>query len=245
MKMCTIQGGGGFAPGIFRCGKFHISNVCEISHSVLRPLCEINSCRNLAILACHHPVGASSIHQGSAMHGPARAKAVAQCLCPRVPSATSASALGTHCLVFFAAGSLSMPLVDMEAETGAETDTEIDATDELLLEIAGDEKKRNQFQNLEGKSQHFVLSVACSQTIFYGIPIFIRLLVVLFMHEKNNFFMRLMGRRFEVAGIKPRYPPPPLAEAPPCLAPPCLSAGTRFDRCFSDHSFYGQKLSGT
>jgi len=54
---------------------------------------------------------------------------------------TSAPALGTHCLVFFAAGSLSLPLADMEAETGAETDTGIDATDELSLEIAGDEEE--------------------------------------------------------------------------------------------------------
>ena len=45
----TIQGGGGyFAGGIFRCGKFRISNVCEISRSIFRPLCEINPVRNLA-----------------------------------------------------------------------------------------------------------------------------------------------------------------------------------------------------
>ena len=34
--------------GIFRCGKFRISNVCEISRSIFRPLCEINPARNLA-----------------------------------------------------------------------------------------------------------------------------------------------------------------------------------------------------
>ena len=48
-------GGGGFAMGIFRCGKFRTSNVCEISCSILRLLCEIHSCRNLATLARHHP----------------------------------------------------------------------------------------------------------------------------------------------------------------------------------------------
>ena len=41
---------------------------------------------------------------------------------------------------FFAAGSLSLPLADMDVETGAETDTEID---ELLLEIAGNEEGRS------------------------------------------------------------------------------------------------------
>ena len=41
--------------GIFRCGKLRISNVCEISRSILRPLCKINLCQNLATMACHHP----------------------------------------------------------------------------------------------------------------------------------------------------------------------------------------------
>ena len=36
------------------------------------------------------------------------------------------------------------------------------------------------------------------------------------------------------------YPPPPFAEAPPGL-----STGTRSDRRFPDHSFYGQKLNRT
>ena len=72
------------------------------------------------------------------MHGPAQAKAGASCLYPRVPQHLH---LGTHCLVFFAAGSLTLPLADMEAETGAETDTETDATDELSLEIARDEEE--------------------------------------------------------------------------------------------------------
>ena len=41
--------------------------------------------------------------------------------------------------------------------------------------LLGTKKRRNQFQNLEGqnlegKSQHFVLSVACSQTIFVSEP---------------------------------------------------------------------------
>ena len=36
-----VQGGGGSRGGIFRCGKFRISNVCEISRSIFRPLCEI------------------------------------------------------------------------------------------------------------------------------------------------------------------------------------------------------------
>ena len=44
----TYRGGGDFAGGIFRCGKFRISNVCEISRSIFRPLCEINPVRNLA-----------------------------------------------------------------------------------------------------------------------------------------------------------------------------------------------------
>ena len=42
--------GGDFATGIFRCGKFPISNVCEISRSIFRPLCEINPARNLATM---------------------------------------------------------------------------------------------------------------------------------------------------------------------------------------------------
>ena len=44
------RGGGNFATGIFRCGKFRISNVCEISRSIFRPLCEINPARNLATM---------------------------------------------------------------------------------------------------------------------------------------------------------------------------------------------------
>ena len=46
----VLQGGGDFATGIFRCGKFRISNVCEISRSIFRPLCEINPVRNLATM---------------------------------------------------------------------------------------------------------------------------------------------------------------------------------------------------
>ena len=45
-----VQGGGDFATGIFRRGKFRISNVCEISRSIFRPLCEINPARNLATM---------------------------------------------------------------------------------------------------------------------------------------------------------------------------------------------------
>ena len=67
---------------------------------------------------------------------------------------TSAPAFWTHCLVFFEAGLLSLPIADMKAET----DTEIDATDKMSLEMLGTKKKRDQFQNLEGKSQHL-----CSQ----------------------------------------------------------------------------------
>jgi len=93
---------------------------------------------------------------------------------------TPAPALRTHCLVFFAAGSLSLPLADMEAETGAETDTGIDATDELSLEIAGDGEGARSVSEPGGECQQFVLSVACSQTIFDGIPVCIRLLVALF-----------------------------------------------------------------
>ena len=55
MVVCTfggifhhVQGGGDFAGGIFHCGTFRISNVCEISRSIFRPLCEINPVRNLA-----------------------------------------------------------------------------------------------------------------------------------------------------------------------------------------------------
>ena len=44
--MICYRGGGNFATGIFRCGKFRISNVCEISRSMFRPLCEINPARN-------------------------------------------------------------------------------------------------------------------------------------------------------------------------------------------------------
>ena len=43
-----IQRGGYFAGGIFCCGKFRISNVCEISRSIFKPLCEINPVQNLA-----------------------------------------------------------------------------------------------------------------------------------------------------------------------------------------------------
>ena len=50
-----LQGGGGdFATGIFRCGKFCISNVREIFHFILSPLCEINSSQNLATWVRHH-----------------------------------------------------------------------------------------------------------------------------------------------------------------------------------------------
>ena len=45
---CHVTGGGDFAGGIFRCGKFRISDVCEISRSIVTPLCEINPVRNLA-----------------------------------------------------------------------------------------------------------------------------------------------------------------------------------------------------
>ena len=44
----SSKGGGDFAGGIFHCGKFRISNVCEIFRSIFRPLCEINPVRNLA-----------------------------------------------------------------------------------------------------------------------------------------------------------------------------------------------------
>ena len=48
-------GVGDFATGQFRCGKIGISNACKISRSILRPLCKINLCQNLATLAHHHP----------------------------------------------------------------------------------------------------------------------------------------------------------------------------------------------
>ena len=41
-------GGGDFAAGLFRRGIFRISNSCEISHVIFRPLCKINPLRNLA-----------------------------------------------------------------------------------------------------------------------------------------------------------------------------------------------------
>ena len=44
----TYKGGGGVRGGIFRCGKFRTSNVCKISRSIFRPLCEINPVQNLA-----------------------------------------------------------------------------------------------------------------------------------------------------------------------------------------------------
>ena len=43
-----IQGGGGLMAGIFRRGIFRVSNLCEISHGISRPLCEINPLRNSA-----------------------------------------------------------------------------------------------------------------------------------------------------------------------------------------------------
>ena len=42
-------GGGGFATGLFRCEKFRILNVCEISRSNFRPLCEINPLRKFLV----------------------------------------------------------------------------------------------------------------------------------------------------------------------------------------------------
>ena len=46
----TLQGGGGggFAAGIFRRGILRVSNSCEISHIIFRPLCGIKPLRNLA-----------------------------------------------------------------------------------------------------------------------------------------------------------------------------------------------------
>ena len=44
----AYRGEGGFAVGLFRRGIFCISNSCEISHIIIRPLCEINPLRNLA-----------------------------------------------------------------------------------------------------------------------------------------------------------------------------------------------------
>ena len=52
-----LQGGGNFAAGLFRRGIFRISNSCEISHVIFRPLCEINPLRNLAkcLVCCALP----------------------------------------------------------------------------------------------------------------------------------------------------------------------------------------------
>ena len=46
-----------FAAGLFRRGIFRISNSCEISHAIFRPLCEINPLRNLAkcLVCCALP----------------------------------------------------------------------------------------------------------------------------------------------------------------------------------------------
>ena len=52
----------------------------------------------------------------------------------------------------------------MEAETGAERDTEIDAPDELALEIAGDEEEAPSVSEPGGGN----LSILCSQLLSVG-----------------------------------------------------------------------------
>ena len=72
-----------------------------------------------------------------------------------------APALGTHCLVFFAAGSLSLLHAAMEAETSAEADAEIDAADELALEIACDEEDARSISEFGGEISAFC-ALSCS-----------------------------------------------------------------------------------
>ena len=37
-----VQGEGVFTVGLFHHGIFRVSNLCEIFHSIFRPLCELN-----------------------------------------------------------------------------------------------------------------------------------------------------------------------------------------------------------
>ena len=164
------MGGGGFATGIFRCGKFRTSNVCVISCSILRPLCEIKSCRNLATLATPPPrLGWAGVLLPVALvakrHVMPSSLAVFEAPHPGHGASSmksSAPALVTHYLVFFAVGSLSLPHADMEAETGAETDTEIDAADELMLVIAWDEEEARSVSEPRGEISAFC-ALSCSQ----------------------------------------------------------------------------------
>ena len=50
-----VWSAGGCVTGILRCGNFRISNVCEISRSVLRPLCEIQGGPGGRAQATPHP----------------------------------------------------------------------------------------------------------------------------------------------------------------------------------------------
>ena len=74
LKVSTLRctgGGQNFAGGIFRCGKFRFSNVCEISRSIFRPLCEINPARNLANGAhARGPAGLPALGRVGGVHTP-------------------------------------------------------------------------------------------------------------------------------------------------------------------------------
>ena len=69
-----------------------------------------------------------------------------------------------------------------------------------------------------------------------GTHMHIGLAISILWHHRSEGSGDLLGivRHFSIT------PPPSLEEAPPCL-----STGTQCDCCFSDHSFFGQKLSRT
>ena len=156
-----LTGGGGFCDGIiswwgisyFKCGRNFPLN----SQAALRN----------KLVSAFSPLGASlrrrRFFNSSMVRNawPCSSQSGGIVLVPN-GATLSAPALGTHCLVLFAAGSLSLPPADMEAEAGAETDIEIDAADELVLEIAGDEEEARSVSEPGGEISAFC-ALSCSQ----------------------------------------------------------------------------------
>ena len=118
-----VQGGGGdFAPGIFLCGKFRyfkcVRNFPLNSQAPVRKKLESKFSHVGASPPRRRFFNSSMIRNAWPCSSQSGGIVV-------VPKGATTPALGTHCLVFFAAGSLPLPLADMEEET----DTETDATD--------------------------------------------------------------------------------------------------------------------